>query len=358
MNSFALKNLAAALAVFTLLPAVSAPAVPEERWLFVFDTSTLMKKRLPAVEMEIKNIFSSNLEGRLHAGDSLGVWTFDKELHLGQFPLTVWAPENAVATATNLIAFLRRQHYAGETTFSALQPILNRVIQDSERLTVAIFCDGAGEIDWTPYNDGINDAIRSTLEERKKLRQPVVLLLRTQFGKFIGGTVNYPPTPLNVPPFPALPVEKKLLVTNAPVAVKPAPAPPPPLIIIGKSVSTNDSDIPLVSITNAVASNLPPTNIIAHLTNQPVTNAVAAHEEPVLKTNVVVSAPPADTAETNAAPAPVLNGDNDTRMLAYVGAGLLGAAIALVVVLMARSRRPRTSLITSSMTDYPPSRKK
>lgn len=363
MNPFTKKNLAAALAVFILLPAVAAPAAPEERWLFIFDTSTLMKKRLPAVETEIKNIFNGSLEGRLHAGDSLGVWTFDQELHLGQFPLTTWAPENAAATATNLIAFLRRQHYAGETAFSALPPVLNRVIQDSERLTLVIFCDGSGAVGWTPYNDGINDAMRATLDERKKSRQPVVLVLRTQSGKFIGCTVNYPPTPLNVPPFPPLPVEVKAVPTNAPVVVKPAVAPLPPLIIVGTSVSTNTNDIPKFSSppTNLVATSLPPTNIISH----PATNAAAAAaDQPAVKTNAVASAPPASTAvpATNAPAAPVAGGDpgdTGTRLLAYVGAGLLGAAVALVVLLVVRRRRrPRVSLITSSMTDFPPPRKK
>ena len=367
MNPFTLKKLAAALAVFILLPAVSALAAPEERWLFIFDTSTLMKKRLPAVETEIKNIFNSSLEGRLHAGDSLGVWTFDQELHLGQFPLTTWGPENAVTTATNLIAFLRRQHYAGETAFSALPPVLNRVIQDSERLTLVIFCDGSGAVNWTPYNDGINDAMRATLDERKKSRQPVVLVLRTQSGKYIGCTVNYPPAPLNVPPFPPLPVEMKAVPTNAPVVIKPAVAPLPPLIIVGTSVSTNTNDIPKISSppTNIVATSLPPTNIISH----PATNAaVAAAVQPAVKTNTAISAPPAITAitaitavpATNAPAAPAADGDPGTRLLAYVGAGLLGAAVALVVLLVVRSRRrPRASLITSSMTDFrPPPKKK
>ena len=79
-----------------LLFAVVARAEPQERrWLFVFGTSSAMKKRLPAVEAEIKTLLLASTNALLAKGDSLGIWTFDDKLHLGEFPLTLWTPERS-----------------------------------------------------------------------------------------------------------------------------------------------------------------------------------------------------------------------------------------------------------------------
>jgi hypothetical protein len=244
--------------------------------------------------------------------------------------------------------------------------MLNRVIGNSERLTVIIFCDGQNAITGTPYDDGINQTFRSSLEERKKLRQPFVLLLRTQRGKFIGSTVNFPPGTLNIPPFPPLPEPVKAVPTNAPpiyVAVKPPAV--PALIIVGTKVSTNPEDIlkPATNepvklvvatpetnhpVSNAVVSAnfIPPAAPAATATNPPELQVKATNRAnlPAAQTNIVTTAP---------------SGDSDPRGLLRLGAGLFVVAFALVVLLVARARnRSRGSLITSSMNQdrRPPGR--
>src|ERR1019366_5469504 len=84
---------------FFLIPAGHAQPTSQatdSRYLFIFDTSTDMKKRLPAVQAEVNMLLSGAMGGQLRAGDSLGVWTFDKELRTGQFPLRHWKAEDAV----------------------------------------------------------------------------------------------------------------------------------------------------------------------------------------------------------------------------------------------------------------------
>jgi hypothetical protein len=46
------------------------------------------------------------MNGELHAGASLGVWTFDQKLHVGEFPLRAWEPARAAETASNLVSCL------------------------------------------------------------------------------------------------------------------------------------------------------------------------------------------------------------------------------------------------------------
>ena len=217
MNFPTRKLLFTTLAALWLLPSVAALA--ESRWLLVFNTSSAMKKRLPAVEAEVRTLLLADFSRSLRADDGLGVWTLNDKLHTGQLPLITWSPETASSTVSNLVAFVHRQSYSGSTSFAALQPLLDQVIADSERLTVVIICDGEDEIHGTPYDDGLNDTIKQTRDARKNLHQPFVIVLRTQMGKFTGATVNFPPVPANLPPFPLLLVGLEFASLSAGLAI-------------------------------------------------------------------------------------------------------------------------------------------
>src|SRR5208283_3169516 len=144
------------LAGIFLVPGRAQPAAPNgnSRFLLIFDTSSDMKRRLPAVQKALNDILAAGTNGQLHSGDSIGVWTFDQDLHAGQFPLQHWDSDNAAGIASDINAFVGKQRYTKTTSFNALLPLLNRVVGGSERLTVLIFCDGKGEIHGTPYDAG------------------------------------------------------------------------------------------------------------------------------------------------------------------------------------------------------------
>ncbi len=383
-----------ALAALTLVSRAPAQPQQEERWLLVFDTASAMKKRLPAVESAVKDVLSSSVNGRMHAGDSVGIWTFDQQLHTGQVPLLIWNPAGAAGTASNLVTFLRKQRYSGLTSFAPLQPMLNQVIENSARLTVVIVCDGQGEITWTPYNDGINQAFRKSADERSKLRQPVLLVLRTQRGEYVGSSVNFPPGALNVPAFPPLPQEINPIPTNPPPPVLPVvkPRPVPPLIIIGTKTppvvkpATNEPVKPMVAPnppappsvaveTNSATSNpvapVKPVILVppppAPATNNPATNLPVAvvllvpappapatnpPELEVLVTNPVVTNLMARTATpTNEVAGPANPNPAGFRIWLVLGAAAVAVLLVLVVMVVGRSRqRSQSSLITSSMS--------
>ena len=361
-----------------LLLAVAAQAEPQERrWLFVFGTSSAMKKRLPAVEAEIKTLLLASTNALLAKGDSLGIWTFDDKLHLGEFPLTTWTPERSPLLVSNLTTFLRKQRFAGSHKPDALQPTLNRIIEDSERLTVVVFCDGSEEIHWTPYDKGINEALKQAAAERKKSAQPVVLLLRTQMGKYVGATVTLPPLAVNAPPFPLLPREQKRVVTNPPpvVALVVPKVVAPSLIIVGTHVSTNKDDLTNRVVVATTITNVAPTNSSsAVLDGQPSDHGASAvpavrmeknSDEPK-KTFANASTIPATSNSTKVTPPevtpafatniPALGnvtppGDGMAKVLMYSVGVLLLAAAGLVIFLLRPRRRPQNSLITSSMQE-------
>jgi hypothetical protein len=338
-----------------LAPAPRAqPAAPKKvdnRFLLVFDISSDMKQRLPAVQKALDTLLANSVNGQLHMGDSVGVWTFDQGLHTGQFPLQYWVPEYAPIMASNIIKFVSKQHYSKKTGFNALQPLLNQVVQGSQRLTVLIFCDGTGEIHGTPYDTGINQVFQHRQSERQKERLPIVIGLRAQLGQYVGCTLSFPPQPVNLPEFPPLPE-----VAQAPPVVE-APAPPSPpqssvpsLIIFGTTITNHmpapqpkpePANLPPITVTS------PPASTIA--TPAPtVTNEVKTPEAgPLVQTSAIPAQSniPANIPAAPLVPAPAAMpppessriGRNDA-LFAGVAIGVAFLAGGLVVFLLRRNR--------------------
>jgi hypothetical protein len=226
-----------------LAPALRAqPAAQrvDNRFLLIFDTSVDMRQRMPAVQKALDTLLETSVNGQLHLRDSVGVWTFDQDLHTGQFPLQYWNPDDAPMIASNIIKFVKKQHYLNKTGFDALQPLLNQVVQRSGRLTVLIFCDGRGEIHGTPYDAGINKIFQQRQSERQAERLPIVIGLRSQRGQYAGCMVSFPPQPVSLPAFPPWPeVAPAPPVTNAPAPPSPPRSSVPSLIIVGTTITNH-----------------------------------------------------------------------------------------------------------------------
>jgi len=337
-----------AAAVLIVVMAMSAThAQPTEqtvqsRFLFVFDTSKGMKPRLEATKLSLNTMLATSLRGQLHSGDSLGVWTFAETLQTKGYPLQTWNPDAAVVISSNMVRHVENQRYGKSTRFEALQPLLNRVMQDSERLTVLIYCDGESQFSGTPYDDAINRALKVKFPEQKKAEQPLVIVLRSQLGQYVGCTVSLPPQLVNLPQFPPLPVPPPPApapVTNTP----PAPvAIAQPLIIIGKKPAASGAP-PASNPPPAATVEIPATNAPEMMPATP-TNAV------VLTTNAASSADWA-MAITNQPVIPSDNSGSGHKVFLVIGAGLAGAVIALGLVFALRPRRSESSLITRSMND-------
>jgi hypothetical protein len=193
------------------------------------------------VQKALNDILAASTNGQLHSGDSIGVWTFDQDLHSGQFPLQHWEPDNAVIIASNITAFVGKQRYTKTTRFDALLPLLNQVVQGSERLTVLIFCDGNGEVHGTPYDVGINQIFQQRQSERQEARLPIVIGLRSQRGQYTGCLVSFPPQLVSLPAFPPLPeaVPAPPKVMNAPAPPTPPRSSVPSLIIVGTTITNH-----------------------------------------------------------------------------------------------------------------------
>jgi hypothetical protein len=342
------------LAGIFLVPAVRAqPAVRnvDNRFLLIFDTSSDMKRRLPAVQKALTSILAASTNGQLHPGDTIGVWTFDQDLHAGQFPLQHWEPDNAGMITSNITAFVGKQRYTKTTRFDALLPLLNQVVGGSERLTVLIFCDGKGEIHGTPYDVGINQIFQQRQSERQEARLPIVIGLRSQRGQYSGCMVSFPPQPVSLPPFPPLP--------PPPAPPAPTPAPPPSvrsvavpsLIIVGTTITNRvPPPAPKPALTN------PPPMVITSTPAPVVTNEVKPPDEvPLMQTSAVpaqpeIAAVPLTT--TNVIAPPPESSKTGHKGALAVGVAFLAVVGGLTVFMLRRSRKAdHASLITRAMNE-------
>jgi hypothetical protein len=313
------------------------------RFLLIFDTSSDMKRRLPAVQKALNDMLAASTNGQLHPGDTIGVWTFDQDLRRGQYPLQRWEPENAAVIASNISAFVGSQRYSKKTSFDALMPLLNQIVERSERLTVLIFCDGQGEIHGTLYDVGINQKIFQQHQSKwEKATLPIVVGLRSQRGQYTGCMVSFPPQPVSLPAFPPLPeaVHEPPTVTNAPAPRSSAPA----LIIVGTTITNHvpppapkPPPVPKPALTN------PPPMVITSTPASAVTNEVKPPAVvPLMQTSAVpaqsqIAAMPLTT--TNAIAPPSDNIEISRKSAFAIGAAFLAAAGGLVVFMLLRARK-------------------
>lgn len=363
----------ALLAEMIFIPGLRAQTTPrplENRVLLIFDTSAAMKKRVPAEVKGIQKLFALQLPGQVHTGDGIGVWTFDQDVRTGELPLRHWQYDATVDISSNIVQLLEGHRYAHVTSFAQLIPRLNRLVSDSARLTVLIFCDGDGQIIGTPVDASVNAIFKKNTAAMKKIHEPFVIVLRSQFGQYTGFTINIPDS-INLPSFPPLPPPPQPVVA-------PAPPPPPapvaqPLIIIGSTVKTNPppeaqaptpvpppAPRPPAPTPPVVLPTPPPQTISTPPSSQPMTAPKPATETmPVpaivmTPTNTAVPAPEATPPSAPSVP-PATEAATETHGLSRpvmlaIGCGGLCVVAILAFIFLRLSRPCRSaSLITESL---------
>src|SRR3954453_2896530 len=109
-------KLCAALLCFFLLTCGATFAAPKKptrpaapvanRFLFVVETSSAMLPFEHAGRQAAFDLLYSGIDGQIHSGDSIGVWTFGESVHAGIFPMQVWLPEQKLQLAGQVGLFV------------------------------------------------------------------------------------------------------------------------------------------------------------------------------------------------------------------------------------------------------------
>ncbi|HEU5397155.1 MAG TPA: hypothetical protein VFV81_08300 [Verrucomicrobiae bacterium] len=336
-----------------VLPALNLSAQtasPEPRYnnrlLLVFDTSSAMKARVDHTEGAVNELLTTMVMGAsLRVNDSIGVWTMGKEVSFGKFPLQTWKSDQAAGIASNINQFVEIQRYESSTRFDTLPALLRNVVEVSDRLTIAVFCDGDGKIEGTPYDAGINGAFQQYRSESRKLKQPIVIILRSQLGRYCGCQVYVAPEIVipDFPPFPPPPkplLEPKAATNPAPVA--PAAQYAPPFVMVGTNVYTGPNALtnlgrPAPPPAAPVVTNKPPA--VGPLTDAASVSETVTAKPPAVATTVVTqAAPEPEVVVTNVVVSPVAR---PARGIGFAIFGVVCLIAAVCVVLFARPGRSR-----------------
>jgi hypothetical protein len=209
----------------------ASAVVSSNRYLLVVDTSRSMQRRSDATLRAVQDLLGSGMRGQFRRGDTLGVWTFNAELYTGRFPLQRWSPETQANITAATVSFLREQKYEKQSSFEQLLPALDRLVKQSDFLTIILISDGREEIAGTPFDQRINDFYRLWRDEQQRALMPFSTILRARAGHITDFSVNPAPWPVEMPPLLA---DSQAAGTdkNAP---KIQPPTAPPLIISGKA---------------------------------------------------------------------------------------------------------------------------
>ncbi len=321
-------------------PAVHAEIFASNRWLIVVETSRAMQRRAEAAQQIAASLAASGMNGQMRTGDTLGLWTFNDELHTGGFELQEWSPEKSQRIATRVLEFLRGQKHERDGRIERVSGDLNEVVKDSPFITVLIVSDGSSAKLGTPFDDQIAANFKDWQAQQSRAQMPFITVLRAANGGLTDFLVNTPPFPLELPELP-----ENRLPKAAPAAVaKPVPtvvtsAPPavPPLIISGRKpdpVPTPAVEKP-VEVAKAETPVEPAVPTPAHVPDASV------RPEPAIRTMEPKVEPPVQTAKIetptkpagpNAAPAATVTKPAETVTVSNAPASSVAetpAAVAL-----------------------------
>lgn len=261
---------------------VSAPPEPvSNRYLIIIETSRSMMKRGDGVLETLTSMILNGMKGQMRGGDTLGIWTYNDKLHVGEFPLQIWTPANRQNVAQNAENFLKHQKFENKSRLSVVLPPLRDLIKESEFITVLILSSAREKISGTPFDQEINAAYATWAPEQEKKLMPVVTVLRATKGTITHQAVVPVPQTWEMPPLSpeliaAWNTAKKqveaLTATN-----KPAGPPRQPLIVKGKKPEP--------------AKNLPATTLEPGVSNTPSIRATQAEPRATSGTNGIKAAP-------------------------------------------------------------------
>jgi hypothetical protein len=273
------------------------PMLSSNRFLYVFDISAPMRKQTVAVQKAVQDMLESRASGQLHYGDTLGVWSFDAEVHAGFFPLQIWLPGQEQEISLRIGEYLKQQPVGKKSRPDKAMESLYEVIKSSDTITIFLFSTGESPMRGTPFDEDINAAYKRMLTEMKKAPMPIVTVLQAKNGKLLTYTVNPLPWPVVIPELPiTIKAPKALAAASvpapAPVPQKPAlPTTPPPVA----------PKAPEPAITAAPAATLPPPGPKAEIAPVQAVPPTAPVPAPVPTTP---SEQPATTTQIQPASAP------------------------------------------------------
>jgi len=301
-----------AVCLFVLPSIGRAQGQPENRFLFVINTSSAMRRMTNGISEAVLGLIRSGMQGQMRDGDTFGIWTYDEKLH-SDFPMKVWTHEDTDALAANAAAFLAGTHFEKRARLENVLAQVRQVIGNSRVLTVIFIFDGTEAMQGTGFDKDINDLHKEFGRQVRADNIPFVTVLVAHDGKVFDYRVRTPSS-ISLPDTAGF---FKAAETNAAppiVAAKPAT---PPAAITPKPLEPRRPEIVLKP------TEVPKTNSAAAVVPAPETPA--AEKSPPVPTVAVPAPAPAPTVQNVPVSTPAAPAESQTPTSAAVVAPVLNA---------------------------------
>jgi hypothetical protein len=376
-----------------------APPTGTNRFLFIVDTSAVMKNWEDPAREALFDFIYSGVRGTMTDGDSYGVWLAGgaNDTSAG---METWKQRFAVELASRAALRVKERGAKGKPALDVALADAAQIAQRVGDLTVIIISNGDTPLHGTPFDVAINAQTIKLAPSMREAKSTINTVLAVQAGQFTAWSLNspdflvvmpkLPERPKSAAPAPSVaktePSPAQEPVSKPAVVAKPRPA-AKPIVITRETVEREKQAIrSLASIemsgpapvtnappstTNAVSAvPAPATNLQTvaapalkppHLTNVPVvspaaiTTSISFSHAPASAEVVQVTLEPktndaavAATRQNLSGPAvPIVSNSFPLMLWSAVGGGLL-VLIVVAVVFISRSRDPQVSLVTQA----------
>jgi hypothetical protein len=214
------------------------------RFLLIVETSRPMGHRKDATVKAVTSLLYSGFSHQIKQGDTLGVWTYNQQLYTGRMPLQRWSTPMQHELVSSTLDFLKSQKYEKQPAFSSVRPALDKVIKDSEFITVIFISSGLDAMSGTPFDDKINEFYKSWKVDQEKARMPFITVLRAKRGTITGYAAVPVPWQVDMPAWPAETNAAPAVLASSSPKVQPSPV--QALVFTGKkpkpAETTNSSE--------------------------------------------------------------------------------------------------------------------
>jgi hypothetical protein len=182
---------AAAAAMKSVIVPMTIPPAPDgERFLFLLDISSGMESLQAANETTVFELIQSGVGGYMRAGDTYGIWTFNKETQTDKLGMQVWDPRRSRQLATIAAAAVNNVVYDQSCNVKHMMQTLGTVVHAVSNVTVFVITDGNTDMSGTPFDKTINAEYRKQKALRKQVKHPYITTLLVRDGWFVKGLVR------------------------------------------------------------------------------------------------------------------------------------------------------------------------
>ncbi len=291
----------------------SLPAAPDgDRFLFVVDHSSSMKKLSLVARETVVGMIFKGFDGRMTNGDTYGIWTASAKPQIGVLPMQVWDGGHSLELASLAGKYLRSVPNEGRANFTDLLTMLHSVVTAVGDLNIFIITDGETPFKGSPADAELNQQFKEKGKDARRAGKPLIVTLATREGRMAGFSVTVAGEPIKLPPRPARLIAKptpasgtsteqrahrSIVITNTPpkpaIAFEPPPPAPAPVVASVASIPPTPAPAAVPSPEPAIEKAAAP--VSGH--------QIAAHQAPPPPAPVPTPAAPVKPEAPTATPA-------------------------------------------------------